>query len=243
MITIAICDDDRHAINSLRKSIQDIIRYSNFNDLTYRYVTASTPSELYEHAKNTSIDVLFLDIQLPGESGLEIAKEFQTLYQDTEIIFVSSFESYVFFSMRFRPFRFIRKSMLNEELPEAILSVLQHINHPSTSLLLNSSNKAEIVHIPKIIFIEKEKKSNYIVIHLQNKLFKERANLSDTENKLSKHGFCKINSGTIININHVVKLSASSVEMSDGSTLNVSPKYFHTLSKQLVYYFRQKEGI
>ena len=70
MITIAICDDDKSTIQSLKKQIYDIISYSEFNDITYRFVISSTPNDLINIAQTSSIDVLFLDIQFPEESGL-----------------------------------------------------------------------------------------------------------------------------------------------------------------------------
>lgn len=243
MTTIAICDDDLGAINTLKKHIHDIISRSRFDNLTYSYVVSSTSEELLDLAANNSIDILFLDIQLPGASGLQIAKEFQESYPDTVIIFVSNFESYVFYSMRFRPFRFLRKSKLKNELPEALISALQHVNHPSTTILLNYANNYEPIQIKKIVYLEKEKKSNYILFHLSDTTIKERANLSDMEKRFSKHSFCKINSGTIINIKHVVKAESTSVEMSNHASLQVSSRYAPILTKQLINHFRLEEDL
>lgn len=242
MITIAICDDDQAAMLTLKKQIEKVISRSRFNDLTYQYLTSSTSKKLLSLAEVTPIDILFLDIQLQGESGLKIAKEFQEEHPNAAIIFVSNFESYVFYSMRFRPFRFLRKSKLQDELPEALISVLQYINHPSTTLLLSYANNYEPIQIQKIVYIEKEKKSNYILLHLANKTIKERANLSDMEKTLSKHNFCKINSGTIINIKHVVRAESTSVEMSNRATLQVSNRYAPTLIQQLINFFKQQEA-
>ena len=59
---------------------------------------------------------MFLDIDMPGISGLEIAKKLREENSDIILIFVSAHEQYVFESIEYSPFRYIRKSRIEKEL-------------------------------------------------------------------------------------------------------------------------------
>lgn len=70
-------------------------------------------------------DIVLLDIQMGEVSGFMLAEELYKITGGENIIFVSSMENLVFESIHFRPFRFVRKSHLEEELTEAVESWIQ----------------------------------------------------------------------------------------------------------------------
>ena len=119
MLTIAICDDDIELREKLKKSVRliindigdeaDILSYMNGEDLIVAI-----------QEEKTSIDILLLDIDMPGISGLEVAKALREAENDIIIIFISSYDNYVFESLEYSPFRFIRKSRINQELKLAL---------------------------------------------------------------------------------------------------------------------------
>lgn len=242
MITIAICDDKQDMRELIHEKTESILSNSPYITLKYDIVTVSCAKELYTHAEHERIDVLLLDIEMPEEDGMQIADRFCELYPKTNIIFVSSHENYVFYSMRFRPFRFIRKDRLEEELPEAILSLLQHMQEDRSTLMINTGRSRKVVHIPDIIYAEKEKRGNYVSFHTVDGVLRERINISESEGMLCENGFCKINSGTLINLRHIIRADAHSAQMSDGANLHVSAKYAPKLTESMIRFFRGKEG-
>ena len=57
---------------------------------------------------------------MPDITGLDVAKTIRQTNSNIILIFISSHEQYVFKSIEYRPFRYIRKEYLKEELPNAL---------------------------------------------------------------------------------------------------------------------------
>ncbi len=68
---------------------------------------------------NPGCDAVFLDIDMPSVNGFDIAGQINR-HKDAFIIFISMHGELVYSSIKFQPFRFIRKSHLDSELPEAL---------------------------------------------------------------------------------------------------------------------------
>ena len=65
-------------------------------------------------------NLIFLDICMPNINGLQVAEKIRNVDEAVEIIFVTAFDRCVYRSFKYRPFRFIRKNRINDELEEAI---------------------------------------------------------------------------------------------------------------------------
>ncbi len=116
MLTIAVVDDNPYFLTELSEALAKC---------TENYGAAQiTPfSESAAFLQSSEIfDMVFMDIDMPGLSGMETAALLRERNCNTTLIFVSSYEHFVFESIRYMPFRFIRKSLYQEEVPEALQS-------------------------------------------------------------------------------------------------------------------------
>ena len=57
---------------------------------------------------------------MPQMTGFEIAEAIGLLKRRTEIVFASNLEHLVYDSLKFRPFRFVRKSLLSDDIRSAL---------------------------------------------------------------------------------------------------------------------------
>ena len=84
LMLIAICDDNSADAEKIRFSLMDITQ-----DLEMKCF--STGTELIESVKSgNNYSVLFQDVYLENESGIEVAKSVKELSPDTQVIFVTS---------------------------------------------------------------------------------------------------------------------------------------------------------
>ena len=93
--------------------------------------------------------MVFMDIDMPGLSGMETAALLRERNCNTTLIFVSSYEHFVFESIRYMPFRFIRKSLYQEEVPEALQSwfAIQSNQKQSITLRTGTGNANTYFHV------------------------------------------------------------------------------------------------
>lgn len=111
---IAICDDNADFADNLRELIGKKLGITG----------AETSIDTYHGgadfpADSSGYDAVFLDIDMPAVNGFEIAEKINRV-GETLIVFVTMHDELVYSSIKFRPFRFIRKSHLAGELPEVL---------------------------------------------------------------------------------------------------------------------------
>lgn len=129
MIKIAVVDDEEMFILSFQKDLKRLFKQNNVDFLISSFTSGSEFLESYEEAK---YDLIFLDIDIPDVNGIEIASDIRSKKINTELIFVSGHDNFVFESIHYAPFRFIRKAELlldtiNEHNSDTIVQNAQKI--------------------------------------------------------------------------------------------------------------------
>ena len=84
---IAICDDEEAALTILSSSLQGAFRAHNVEASIDTY---TRPRVMLAQMKNVSYDLLFLDIEMPGLSGIDVAKQLRHEGNLVDIIFISN---------------------------------------------------------------------------------------------------------------------------------------------------------
>ena len=117
---IASCDDDNEMLGRLKKDVIEIFGILKVNIEIFSF---SDGKELLRTIQNDdeNFDLFLLDIDMPDVSGLEIAQMLREMSVNLIIIFISAYDNYVFDSIEYSPFRYIRKSRIKEELPLALV--------------------------------------------------------------------------------------------------------------------------
>ena len=120
MIKIAIVDDEKTFIQTYEKEI-----LSFFNEFAFECEIATYSDSVVlqqENDEKNEYDLVFLDIDMPDISGMQLASELCKNNHHTTIIFVSSHSNFVFEAFRYSAYRFIRKENLNSDTKEAVRS-------------------------------------------------------------------------------------------------------------------------
>lgn len=222
MITVALLDDDSSFIKRSQKTISTSLHNSQICDNEYRILPFTRSDELIELSRSKSIDILVLDIHMPEPNGLSVAEHFHAESPDTKIIFLSSYEQYVFYSLRFAPFRFVRKSKLDAELPEAIIGAVTLLCGQNSVLDISTPGSKRTIPLSKIICIEKVKGKNYLDIKCTNEVITVRQNIASVEKGLNKSQFTKINPGTIVNMKYIHQIKGDKLYLHSGELLKIS---------------------
>ena len=109
IINIVVCDDDQDFLDNIQKELFHLANTLNIAIETYLYTDGNKVVDLIYNDKE-DFDILFLDIDMPDISGLEVAKKLREKGSDIILIFISAHEQYVFDSIEYNPFRYIRKN-------------------------------------------------------------------------------------------------------------------------------------
>lgn len=167
-------------------------------------------------------DIVFLDIEMPSYSGLQI-NDFLKDKTDFEIIFITAYNQYAIEALRMAAFDYLLKPLQIEDLTQSIERYHNKKKHPPLNLtnkldtlsnnLSNNAPKKIIIQthqgihyfeLDKIYYLEAS--GMYTVFHLESGQFIASKPLKDFEDILGNN-FFRIHRSYIINCNFVIKYS------------------------------------
>ena len=128
---IAIVDDEENDLKHVCHHISDFFSSTDIKLNTYM--------NALQFPIDRDFNVLFLDIDMPHVSGLELAKEYKKRHQNALIIFITSHNELVYKACNIHPFDFIRKENLDIEMPDVLEEINYHLSHlhPSVTFYIN----------------------------------------------------------------------------------------------------------
>ena len=203
MITIAVCDDNPSFAKLLRQQLQKLCVYNLPDRIDYSIAPVfCSGDDVVDYLQNNRIDILFLDIDMPHTDGFTLAKMLCDTYPDTIIIFVSSYEEYVYSSFEYCPFRFLRKSHLSQELDMTFQKVIEKCILNNETLIFDTADGETILRVKDIIYFEGQK--NYYNIHtMSGKTYKCRGTMESVEKRTEHFDFFRTHSAYIVNLEHI----------------------------------------
>lgn len=217
-MTIGICDDDKRTCVALASRIcktqpEDAIRI-------YR-----SAQELL--AEQTLPDILFLDILMPGMTGMDAARTLRERGCDATIIFISGDDEYVFRAFDVRAFHYLLKPFSDEKLQEVLKRArqerLSRENAPERRrLTIKSGGVSTSVAVRDILYAEVFNRR--IVLHTTSGDLECYGRLSELEKKLGDE-FFRTHRAYLVNLAHVESYTSRSVRVGGHEALMARKNY------------------
>lgn len=185
-----------------------------FHKIKYSVDTFSNPLEF---PLDKHYDAVFLDIDMPEENGISLAKKINK-NNPTRIIFVTQFASYMHTTFNVKPFHFINKEHLyNESI--LVLSLLFNELH-SQMIRLKTKRGENSVIINDITHIDIEDGLTYI--HTINDTYMTWDNITSLYDQLKFHGFGKANQSCLVSFNHIKDMKDNQILLEKNINITLS---------------------
>ena len=208
MYRIAICDDEEKILYDMQKKIEQCFISK---EMEAEYFCTNDSEKILEHIKNEAVDVLFLDIDMPRISGMEIASYIKGNKPEMLFVFVTSQEALVYQSFAYRPFGFVRKTHLDSELEELVVRIKKELREKRQELTITKGQEFIRICRQDIIYIESE--GNYLNICTKRENLKVRDTMGNMENELKDNGFVRCHKGYLINAHYIEKMKGAQIEL------------------------------
>lgn len=235
-INIAICDDEQESLHIIQKELYNAADKLKIEIETYAYNEGNKVLDLIYNKKG-DFDILFLDIDMPDISGLEVAKKLRQKNSDIILIFISAHEQYVFESIEYNPFRYIRKNRIEKELMPALKAAYQRLEEMQDSYIIVKTEEAEVrVKHSDIMYFETTARK--VGIHLKNgEVLLVRKTIKELYKKLNDENLIKIHSGCVANVKYIGKYSNHDITLDNGEQLIVSRTRIKNVKMTLMNYW------
>lgn len=213
---IAICDDEKKIVELLQEKIQS---YCFERNLDWKIKTFETGDEVLKYDLD-QINVLFLDMDMPGRSGMETAREIRSQNKTMLIIFLTAYSEFVFESFKVDAFRYLVKPLANQELKETLDAVVEKLFDSEDYLNFRFQNEIFSVKFSDIIYVEGMQDKIWIYCCDQN--YRWRGRMKNLDIVLNGRGFLQIHRSYIINMNKIVKYNSRAVFLEGGYKVPIS---------------------
>jgi len=112
-MNILAIDDNVLALEELVSSIKEACPDDDIHGF-------SKPSELLDFAKENVCDIAFLDIEMWGMNGIELAQKLKEIHSNTNIVFVTGYSKYALDSYTVKASDYVMKPVTKEAVKEAL---------------------------------------------------------------------------------------------------------------------------
>lgn len=207
-----IVDDEplaREAIAMLVEQTENLNLIGAFN----------SPEVAANFLVHNSVDLIFLDIQMPGTNGIEFAK---TIQKETFVIFTTAFSEFATDSYEVDAIDYLIKPVKLERFKKAVekaqtYAKLFKANYAENNIanitdnyfFVKADRKIFKVYFNNILFIEGLK--DYVVLHTENQKVITAMNIKTIHDQLPKNLFVRVSKSFIINVSHIESVDNNTV--------------------------------
>lgn len=231
---IGVCDDEKN----IRELISNKIKKEYPNS---EIVFFKSGEELLLESKD--IDILLLDIQMPGRNGIEIARELRKKNKKTILIFVTAMEDYVFEAFDVNAFNYIVKPFNDNRFMDVLNKAINEYNSSGETeqetryVMVSNKGMHTKVKLDEIIYAEVFNRK--VVIHKTDEEIEYYGKMSELE-ALVGESFFRSHRAYLINFKYVEKYDAKTIYMEKGKVLMAKKNYPEFVKKYMKY--NQRRG-
>ena len=235
-IQIAICDDEEFYRIELEKFVST---YGN------EYETELN-IELYENAlqllqameeQGKRYDLIFFDVEMPGLSGIEAARQIYRMKTGALFCFVTAHDGHALSAFEVEAIDYIVKpiaySAVKRIMKKAKVQIYYSIDEEEVKkcyLEIISDSRKIMVELSKVIYIEKRK--NQCVFHMTDGEHTCYDTLKSVYKQLESDDFIFTHQGYIANFPHIKDVTREKVRFGNGVEIPISRKYYESTKER-----------
>jgi DNA-binding LytR/AlgR family response regulator len=180
---------------------------------TYRNALEATAA-----LRNEEVDLMFLDIRLPGMTGLNMLR---TLPDPPLVVLTTAYAEYALESYEFNVIDYLLKPISFERFSRAINKILngrlfaQPVKEPGRTevdhIFIRSNSKFFKVNFPEIIYIQAMK--DYLKIHTGEYTLVTHQTMNELEKILPPRLFIRVHKSYIVALSHIRTIYGNSIEL------------------------------
>lgn len=240
MLRAAFCDDDLNVLKEM-----DILfeKYCAARTQKIVYAMFRSPLEvLAEIDKGMRWDILFLDILMPGQNGIETAKEIRQHDANVKIIFLTSTAEFAVESYTVGAYLYQMKPVCEErffELMDSVASACKRARQDS--LLLCAKNGIRRIDLEKLEYCEVMGRT--LLFHLEDgKVLEGGGGMEQLCRSLIPYGyFLRPHRSFLVNMEYIQSISSKTIVMNCGANIPIPHGKYSTIKETyLAYAFTRK---
>lgn len=218
MVNIAVVEDSEQE----RKELVDCLtQYARQNGLQFQITHFPDAIRLIDGYK-ANYDLIFMDIKLPGMSGMEAAKRLRQIDRSVTLVFVTNMVQYAVEGYSVEAFDYILKPINNYAFQLKLKRILAHIGSKSSEgIVIRTADGAVALRLREIHYVEVE--GHYLNWHTQDKIYRTLGPLKSISQELPE-SYCPISRWNVVNMQYITAVEGDDVIV-NGQRLRIGRSY------------------
>ena len=228
MIKVAFCDDDSAVLKDLQAFFD---RYRAKCDHQIECAAFGSPLELMaEIEKGARYDILFLDVLMPGESGINAAAEIRNYDNNVKIIFLTSSQEYAVQSYTVGAYYYQLKPVREENFVWLMDSAIaQCEKEQQDCLILRCKTGITRINLRQLEYCEVNHRTLYIHL-VGGNVLESIGSLDELSRQLEPYGlFLRSHRSYLINLDHIQTLTYHGITMVSLAEIPLARGKYHEI--------------
>lgn len=228
---IAVVDDSKEDAQHLVAFLEKFQIEKNITFQTKIFFASIDFLEEYQG----EYDVIFLDIEMPGCNGLEVAREIRAKDKSVGIIFVTCMAQYAIEGYEVSAIDFMIKPVGYYNFSIKIENAFRfYQRHKEQNILITNKDGILRIFLSELIYVEKER--DFLIFHTKSSAYRERGSIKSIKEKIVELSFSECTSGCLVNLNFVKRIGKNSIILISGVELPLSRRLKKQFSEDFIKY-------
>lgn len=217
-LTIGVCDD----LEEERLALACMVRsYAQKRGKSIRLRLFSSGTELLDACTRPGLfQVLFLDIFMPGLSGIETARKLRAKGIDAAIVFATTSLEHGLDSFSVQAADYLVKPFQAADVDRALDWCLDHLPEALRCLSVYAEGEEQEISLASIVYIEVL--GHRAHIHTTDQVIVTRRGLDVLERAIDSRDFLRCHRSFLVNMDHIQSLTGSDFQMDSGALVPIS---------------------
>lgn len=228
---IAICDDDANQREYIEKIVTTWAQKNRHLTEIRQYAQAD--AFLFAYDEERDFDILLLDVEMPGTTGIELAKTVRQNNDAVQMIFITGFYDYFSDGFDVSALHYLIKPVDAPRLFPVLDKAVKNLSYRQRSLLIATSDLDVKVLLTEICYVEAE--NVYLIVHTVHGNYRTRMSLVKFMTQLDDT-FLKVHRSFVVGLKFIKKITRAEITLLNGDTVPISRGMYDTVHAALVKY-------
>ncbi len=237
MLHVAVCDDERTALQELAEEVRRWAEAEGEACSVETFASADAFWFVWEERKD--LEVLLLDIEMPGMDGMELARRLRQAGEPIGIIFVTGNPDFALEGYDLEAVSYVMKPVRRERLHAALSRARERMARRAAVLLPLSGGELEMLYIADICCLESDGHASIVWKKDGTKLVSKMGTQQlEQELENCSDAFFKPHRSYFINLAHVERIGKKDVRMGNQLLVPIARGKWEPLNQAYLRYFR-----
>ena len=207
MIRALICDDEALVRSELAFTLRRV-------EPEIELVESSNALEALAELQQERFDVIFLDVRMPGLSGLDAMTVISKAQNRPHVVFVSAHEGHALAAFEHAALDYLLKPVAEQRLQVTLQRLHAALDErvpvsgrAIARLPVEAEGRTRLVRVAEVRVVSADERNVCVVLFDETVRF--RGSLAECEERLRGQRFLRVHRGYIVNLDHIIEVSPS----------------------------------